>query len=260
VEDINHTLKKYAYSEQYHWWHRARRRIILELLSKYTQKLNINRIIDIGCGTGGMLLHLNKFNVGIFGIDNSQDMVMFCKARGYTNVICASAENIPFYDNSFDIITMLDVLEHIPDDIKVLQELIRICRPDGIMLLTVPAYQFLWGRIDEICGHKRRYTRKDIKRKLEATGWCIEKISYMNVLLFPGVWIVRHIYRIISKVSANRVITNSPFDKIYPLWINRLLEMIFVCELPFIKRWDMWFGVSIICIVKKSGRYLKLER
>ncbi len=244
-------MKKYSDSEKHHWWHRARRQIILTLLSKYVPNGQQN-ILDVGCGPGETMSYLERFG-RVMGIDVSDEAVRFCKGRGHEDILCASAENLPIKDESFSLITMLDVLEHIEDDTKVLYELARICKPNGVILLTTPAYQFLWGDIDEICKHKRRYTALELSEKLQAAGLHIEKMSYMNALLLPVTWLSRRLRAMTVKDGS----LQSPFDKSYPAWLTSILELLFKIEAIFLKSWNLPFGVSIICVARKVRKVKK---
>ncbi|MBU0700587.1 class I SAM-dependent methyltransferase [bacterium] len=239
------TIEKYAATENHHWWHRARRHIIFTLLAKYVPK-GQQSILDVGCGPGTTIGHLEKFG-RVMGIDVSYDAVKFCKGRGHEHIVCASAESLPMKDNSFSLITMLDVLEHIEDDMSVLCEIARICKPNGTIVLTTPAYQFLWGDIDEICKHKQRYTASELCNKLKAAGLQIERVSYMNALLLPVTWLSRRLKAVIGMGKP----LQSPFDKCYPAWVTSTLESLFRLEAVFLKAWDLPFGVSIICIARK---------
>jgi len=243
---MNNTMEKYARSEKHHWWHRARRHIIFTLLSRYAPQ-NHGKVLDVGCGPGTTMSYLKKFGQ-VIGIDISSDAVKFCRDSGHKYTMCASAEKLPIKDEEFPLITMLDVLEHIEDDMQVLHELARICKPNGIILLTVPAYRFLWGDIDEICKHKRRYTASELCARLRAAGLHIERVSYMNALLLPVTWLSR---RWKAMTGKNKPL-KSPFEKKYPAWLSHILESLFKLEASFLKTWDLPFGVSIICVVRKQ--------
>ncbi|MBI4778774.1 class I SAM-dependent methyltransferase [Candidatus Desantisbacteria bacterium] len=239
------TMGKYSYSEKHHWWHRARRHIIFTLLSKYVSR-GRQDILDVGCGPGETMGYLERFG-RVMGVDVSYDAVRFCKNKGHKHILCASAENLPIRDESFSLITMLDVLEHIDDDAKTLQELVRIVKPNGIIILTTPAYRFLWSDIDEICKHKRRYTTSELRNKLKAAGLYIERMSYMNALLLPVTWMSRRLRAITVRDGS----LQSPFDKNYPAWVAFILESLFKLEAMFLRLWNLPFGVSIICVAKK---------
>src|SRR3954469_19456885 len=179
-------MHKEFYAEYYqiedkHWWFVGRRRIFLTLLGKYLPprmddgRRTIHdgpnepapfppssivrrpssaegpprRILDAGCGTGTMLGYLARFGEAQ-GIDTDEEAVRFCHMRGITSVSRVDSLPLPFPDNTFDLITALDVIEHIEDDRAMLRELYRITAPGGIFLFSVPAYRFLWGPQDEI--------------------------------------------------------------------------------------------------------------
>ena len=120
------------------------------------------RILDVGCGTGANLEMLSEFGEAE-GVDVSAEALDFCRARGLENVKQGEAEHLPYEDESFDLVTGLDVVEHLDDDLAGLKEMRRVLRPDGRALLFVPAFMFLWGVQDDISNHRRRYTIAELK-------------------------------------------------------------------------------------------------
>jgi ubiquinone/menaquinone biosynthesis C-methylase UbiE len=142
--------------EDKNWWFVSRRRILLSLLKKYLPPSKSDRkILDAGCGTGINLSMLSQFGK-VLGIDSSEEAIHFCNQRGEEKVQLAKVENLPFDKNEFDFITALDVLEHIQDDDKAIRELARVCKPQGMVLITVPVHPSLWGEHDEVNQHIRR--------------------------------------------------------------------------------------------------------
>ena len=151
--------------EERHWWYVGRRRIIQNLVEKICTTLDnpSPRILDVGCGTGAnlkMLAHYGKAE----GIDISQQAIDFCGERGLQSVKLGAAEDLPYEDDSFDLVTSLDVVEHLDDDVAGLREMRRVLRPDGRVLLFVPAFMFLWGVQDDVSNHRRRYTLPSLLR------------------------------------------------------------------------------------------------
>ena len=141
-----HTYSIMYQIEETHWWFVGRRRIIESFLEHVCRDLKIDRprILDIGCGTGANLEMLSRFGEAE-GVDVSLEALSFCRARGLQNVREGAAEHLPHEDESFDLITGLDVVEHLDDDLAGLREMRRVLRPGGRALLFVPAFMFLWG-------------------------------------------------------------------------------------------------------------------
>ena len=145
-------------AELRHWWFCARRQIVASLIAKFASTRRPLRIADIGCGTGASFAMLARFGWTV-GIDCSQLALAFSRTRGHLQLAAAALPSLPFQANSFDIVCAMDVIEHIEDDAGAVRELLRICKPEGLIVLTVPAYQWLWSIHDDINEHKRRYTR-----------------------------------------------------------------------------------------------------
>src|SRR4030095_11476569 len=145
--------------EEKHGWYVGRRRIIQSLVERICATLNKPnpRILDVGCGTGANLKMLAGYGKAE-GVDISPQAVEFCGQRGFDSVKLGAAEQLPYDDDSFELVTALDVIEHLDDDVAGLREMRRILRRDGRLLLFVPAFMFLWGVQDDVSNHRRRYT------------------------------------------------------------------------------------------------------
>src|SRR5439155_15713340 len=135
------------------------------------------------CGTGANLHLLSQFGVAE-GVDVSAEALEFCHARGLANVKLGEAESLPYEDASFDLITGLDVVEHLDDDVACLREMRRVLRPGGRALLFVPAFMFLWGVQDDLSHHRRRYTAPELKQRLHEAGFTVERATYANITFF----------------------------------------------------------------------------
>jgi SAM-dependent methyltransferase len=143
-------------------------------------------VLDAGCGTGRTMDELRGYG-SVHGFDLNPLGVDHARGRGHGDVKVARVEEIPFGDGMFDLVTCLDVLEHTPDDVRSLAELRRVTRPGGFLVVTVPAYQFLWSSHDEANEHYRRYRRSSLRRPGEEAGWKPVSWTYFNSLLFlPG--------------------------------------------------------------------------
>ena len=158
--------------EEKHWWFVGRRRIVASFVAEICRKMGRHptRILDVGCGTGANLEMLSQFG-DAEGVDVSQEALAFCRARGLERIRHGEAERLPYEDESFDLVTALDVVEHLDDDVAGLCEMRRVLRPGGHALLFVPAFMFLWGVQDDVSHHRRRYTLSQLRRVVGQAGF-----------------------------------------------------------------------------------------
>ena len=234
--------------EEKHWWFLGRRKIVLSMLNKYLPNGSQLRILDVGCGTGATLRKLEEYGQAT-GVDISEEAVKFCKLRGCRNVYRINNQGLFFEDEMFDVVVALDVIEHITDDCAALSEYYRVAKENGILVLTVPAYNFLWGAHDEINHHKRRYIANELKNKVEKAGFDVKKLTYFNTFLFPFVLLTRMGQRV-TKMINGRYKSRSDL-KLYHSGINDLLKTIFFLENRLLKEYSFLYGVSLLCVAKK---------
>lgn len=233
--------------EESHWWFVARERIIAAVLVQLPLSPGRLSLLDVGCGTGGFLKSLpDRFET--YGTDTSPLAVQFSRQRGLQNVFECRLEDFPRNDLRFDIITLLDVIEHVDDDGKLLQQALRLLNPGGFMLITVPAFPFLWSQHDVINHHKRRYTRKSLRNVIEGNGLIIEALTYFNFLLFP----VAVIQRLLSSLLPGE---GSPELSLPPQPINRLLTRIFASERHWLMRSGFPFGLSLLAVARSPAEH-----
>src|SRR5882672_10329848 len=195
-------MEQHTYSimfevEGKHWWFAGRRRIIEGFVEKVCRDIGTlrPRILDVGCGTGANLQMLSQFG-DAEGVDVSSEALDFCRARGLAKVKQGAAVSLPFEDASFDLVTGLDVVEHLDDDMAGLSEMRRVLRPNGRAVLFVPAFMFLWGLQDDISNHRRRYTLPELKRVVREAGFEVEHATYANITFFLPILIGRSLMRI----------------------------------------------------------------
>jgi len=227
-----------------HWWFTSKKAIILETIARYTNLNPSSTILDIGCGSGLMLNALEGLG-NTSGMDMSDDAIQFSQEifrggirKGYL------PDNVPFPENQFDLITALDVIEHIDDDVQSLKTIKELLTATGTAIITVPAYMFLWSHFDEINEHKRRYTLTELKNKLEQAGFRIEKISYYNTFLFPIAYVVRKLNNFLGRNGVSDI--EMPSDI-----MNNLLRRVFSSEKSLLRYCNFPFGVSVLAVVKK---------
>jgi SAM-dependent methyltransferase len=153
-------------------------------------------------------------------------------------------DEVPYPNEYFSLITALDVIEHIDDDLASLKKIHTLLNYQGKAVITVPAYMFLWSHFDELNEHKRRYTQTELSQRLLQAGFKIEKISYYNTLLFPLVYTVRKLNNLLGRNGSSDIEMPSSF-------INKILKIIFGIEKYILRYFSLPFGVSILAVVKK---------
>ena len=227
-----------------HWWFETKKKIVLETIALNLVTSKDCMILDIGCGSGLMLNSLEKIGV-TSGMDMSDEAISFSQEIFSGTIKKGSLpSNVPYADDQFDLITALDVIEHIDDDQASLEKIRGLLKKNGKCILTVPAYMCLWSQFDELNEHKRRYTKTELLEKLSIAGFSIEKLSYYNTLLFPLVYIVRKLNNLLGRHGASDVDMPNPL-------VNSILKMIFGLEKFLLRHCNLPFGVSIIAVVKK---------
>jgi SAM-dependent methyltransferase len=159
---------------------------------------------------------------------------------------------LPVPDDAFDVVCALDVIEHIDDDRAAARELWRICKPGGLLVVTVPAYEWLWGEHDDINDHKRRYTRRQLQSCLAEPRAEFLKLSYMNTVLAPPVMLFRGLKNLGRNNRHQQAAPRSDvFD--FPPLLNKSLEKLFSAEAAWLKHGRLPFGISLICVARKSA-------
>lgn len=233
--------------EDKHWWFVGRRAILETFMRQIAAKLSSPqaelRILDIGCGTGANLEMLSQFGEAE-GVDVSDDALDFCRRKGLA-VNKGLAETLPFDDESFDITTALDVVEHLDDDIAGLKEMHRVTRRGGYSLIFVPAFMWLWGVQDDVSNHRIRYTKKQIVGRLKKAGFTVERATYANWTFFAPILAGRTLMKIagIKPESENNVNVSA---------LNGLFGKLFATERFWLKNFGFPFGVSIVVVAKKK--------
>lgn len=199
-----------------------------------------------------MLSHLASFGKAE-GVDIDAEAIGYCLERGLKDVRLGEAAKLPFADGSFDLVTCLDVVEHLDDDTAALREMRRVLRPGGHLLVTVPAHPFLWGDQDEVNLHKRRYVADQLRERLIASGYTVVRLSYMNAVLFPPIAAVRMLRRLERRLRP-RLPVQSDFRYPAPGPVNFALGHVFGAEGPILRRMDIPFGVSLFALAQKDTR------
>lgn len=231
-----------AAAEDDHWWYRGRRRIVNEIVSQLDHPRPAH-VLDAGCGTGRNLVDLIDLGP-VAGIEPHREYVEIARSRGLDDVHHGVVEDLPFESECFDLITCLDVIEHVSDDRAGFAELRRVLRPDGHLLVTVPAYRWLWSHHDVINHHYRRYNHRELIATAASAGWRPLRHGYFNTFLLPPAAAVRLGQRLRPK----------PRDRgldlaVTPLVLNTLLELPLKVEAALIRRGKrLPAGVSVFAV------------
>lgn len=233
------------------WWYRGRRFVVRALFKKFAR--THGTFLDIGCGTGEGMRIVGE-SATLEGMDTSDEALALAKNKGYAALHKGSAECLPFKDDCFDGILMLDVLEHVDDDRAALRECRRVLRESGVAILTVPAYPWLWSGHDEIFGHRRRYTKAALLQAAEEAGFTIIFSSYVVSLLLPAVILYR---------LTERKVRNARRSHFFPLprMLNAALHGVLCFEGILLRAgFSLPTGSSIVLVARNKKAWLKKIR
>ena len=214
--------------EERHWWFRSRRAVLWALIERAGLGAS-PRILDAGCGTGRNLAEFAQLGPAE-GIDVSAEAVEYCRQRGLAGVQQGVIERLPFEDGRFDLILATDVIEHLEDDGRALEELRRVASPSARLIVTVPAYNWLWSHHDDAYHHFRRYTRPRLRRTAVGHGWEPTVLTYFYSTMLAPVAAVRMLQRVSSNGNGKSDLEVSPSA------LNRWLELPVRGEAQLIRR------------------------
>ena len=240
-----HTYEILYRSEATHWWLAARRNMVLDSIRQSYPGRHDLHFLDAGCGTGLMLQELLPLGTAE-GVDISDEALQFCRRRGLENVRNADLLDLPFAAERFDVVTALDVLEHLDDDAGALREFGRVLKPGGRVFVFAPAHRWLWSLQDEVSHHKRRYIARTLRDAVSRAGLVIERLTYVSTLLLPVIFLGRQWLKV-----RRRFREFDTENDLHPQWSNGILRSIFQLEIPILRHTDMPFGASLLCVARK---------
>jgi SAM-dependent methyltransferase len=249
-------FKQFALLESRHWWFAGRRRLYPALLAHVLQRDRVPgsglRIVDVGCGVGGFLEPLQRFG-RVLGLELDEPAIAFCRERGHADTAVAICDALPLPRESQDLVCLWDVLEHTPDDARVLKEALDCLKPGGHLALSVPAYGFLFANNDRVAHHHRRYTRGEVRRKLREAGFEVRKATYVNVVLsvviIPAVLLIKLKERVMP-------VPEDPTSNLtwpVPRPLNALLGWVFASERHVLSAVNAPFGHSIFAVARRPA-------
>jgi SAM-dependent methyltransferase len=225
--------------EDTHWWFQGKRELLEVLLAPVAAG---SRMLDLGCGTGGILRGWME-RMRCVGVDRSPLALRICRSKGFRHVVRGDLQHPPFESGRFDALILMDVLEHIEDDLGFLVDAARLCAPDGCLVISVPAFQILWSRHDETFEHYRRYRAPQLRRLLERAGLAELRITYTNALVFPLAAPWRFLSQRLGVAPRHDFFT-------LPRWLNQLLVALYRLEAWLLRRTDLPFGLSVVAIAR----------
>jgi SAM-dependent methyltransferase len=243
-------------AEESHWWYVGLRALVLSLLPRFLATPWIRStvesalrpsILDAGCGTGGVSAAIAPF-ASVTGLDLFPEAIRYSRERGLQRLVAGSVEALPFADDSFDGVISLDVLYHaaVADDQHAARELARVLRPDGILVINLPAYNWLRGHHDVTIQTARRYSRRRVCTLLQSAGLRVEWISHWNGFLLPLAVSFRLAQRFVSRPVAGR----SDVGPVHPV-MNRAFATILAAERRLVAISGLPFGLSVLAVGRR---------
>ncbi|MFH1590434.1 MAG: class I SAM-dependent methyltransferase [archaeon] len=237
---------KYHRIEVEYWWFHAKRDLLLSLIEREGRKKSI---LEVGCAGGALLTRLRDDGYKhIAGIDISAAAIGVCKRKKLKDVHVMDGQKTKFSEKTFDTVVASEILEHIEADAETLHEWHRIIKPGGRLILTVPAFGFVWSEHDDTNHHKRRYSRKELRRKLRKAGFKIERLSFWNMLLFFPLAPWRMLTRTIKKQNEKK---DDDLHDVHPL-MNRLLYRLLLLENSLVRAFDLPVGLSLVAVARRK--------
>jgi SAM-dependent methyltransferase len=239
-----HVYDRMAQIDRDHWWFVGRRRILTALLARFRPRPEPLRILEVGCGTGSNIAMLQQFGA-VDAIEPDDDARAFAAQRSGIAVKGGYLPDVPLEDGHYDLIVLLDVLEHIPDDLTALHALRPKLAPGGRLFVAVPAMPSLWSGHDVAHHHQRRYTRATLDAVIGAAGFRVRHRASFNAILLPAIVGVRLLNRLLGRTGGDEDAVPSP-------WLNRLLTRTFAAEAGAATRGLLPFGVSLAYVAEPA--------
>lgn len=232
--------RQMAELDQRHWWYRARRRVLAELILREAMPPPDARVLEIGCGTGHNLAMLGGFGT-VDAIELDDEARAIAERRLGREVLSAPLPELAGVpDRAYDLIATLDVIEHIDDDRAALGAIASKLKPGGKLVMTVPAHRWMWSAHDVVNHHKRRYSKAGLRRLIDGSPLKLEKLGYFNSLLFPLAVAERLASKLRGKDDADVKLPSGP--------LNGALEAIFGAERHLVGRLPLPPGLSLFAV------------
>jgi SAM-dependent methyltransferase len=230
--------------ENQHWWHEHKRKLAHFLIQKYARK---GRVLDLGAGTGKMLQELEDKGWQTEGLEGEKEAIEWSKKRGVKlRLFDLNKPRLPFKTNSFALAMALDTLEHLSNDLALLKEMKRLAKPQGLILITVPAYPWLFSYWDRMLGHQRRYSRKSVVNLIKKSGLKIEFLSY-----FSSFWLLPAVLVRVTKSFLSRKPVSDFQTTPFPSFSLPIIKLLSRVERIILSWTRLPAGLSIVCLARK---------
>lgn len=239
----------------HHWWFASRTRAINTLMHRVLPAVKGLYLLDVGCGAGNMIHHLSRYGQ-VQGLEVDPRPVKEARGRGYHVDLHDATQPYPFEDNTFDVVTALDVIEHVDDDLAILREAHRTLKPGGHIVITVPAFMWLWSHNDDINAHKHRYAAGELKAKLAQTGFTVQRLSYNNFFIFPMAAALIVLRRGYEPELASHHLEEEAYEvEMEPASppVNAVLTLVGKVEAGLMRWLSFPFGTSLLVVAQKPG-------
>lgn len=229
--------------EEGHWWHRQKRQVIHQLIKQFHQRPG--KVLDVGCGAGKLLEELNQFGWQAEGVDT---ILSQGRRRGLKlKKADLQTQPLPYPTGHFDLVVCLDTLEHMSDDRRLTNEMARVIKPKGIVIISVPAYQWLFSYWDKMLGHFRRYNQKTLLKAIPKKLLRRVFVSYFfSFLLLPAVF-VRWLKAILGQKQQSDFTTDP-----LPVFSHAFVSILGNLELLWLRRFTIPFGLSLVGVWEKK--------
>lgn len=238
-----------------HWWFASRTRALNAVLESILPSEPDFTLLDVGCGAGNMIHHLSKYGQ-VKGLEIDPRPVKVAHKRGFDVEQFDATQPMPYPDNTFDAVTALDVIEHNQDDMAILADSYRILKPGGHMIITVPAFMWLWTHNDDLNAHVRRYTVAELRQKLTQSGYKVIRITYNNFFIFPlaaTLLLLRRSTDSKKELASHHVSQEEYQVEMEPASppVNAVLTQVGKMEAGLIRRINLPVGTSLIAVGQK---------
>ncbi len=245
--------------EDRHWWFASRTRALFTLMDALSLNDSGLQLLDIGCGAGNMIHHLSRYGK-VWGVEIDARPIAVARQRGYDVHLGDASRGLAYPNASFDVVAVLDVLEHNQDDQGILREACRVLRPCGYLIVTTPAFMWLWSYNDVLNAHVRRYNIPELRSKLERAGFEIQRISYNNFFIFPvaaALIFVRRAGARPPQLRSHHLSAEAyqvEMEPVPPL-VNFVLTALGWVEAQLLRWTDLPIGTGIVAIARKMEQH-----
>lgn len=233
--------------EDSNWWFAGKRRVVEALVRQALGGRRAGLVLDVGCGTGATLQMLARYGEPV-GTDFAPLALAFSKQRGCERLCAGDAQRLAFRDGIFDVVVALDIIEHLDDPVQALREMRRVCAPDGLVIITVPAHPVLWSSHDVALAHRRRYTSRLLREQMATAGLSISRLSHAYAALFLPALAVRRLRRI----SARGRPPEADLGRVAGP-INALLCAYMRLEAAALRGTSLPVGTSLVCVASRDS-------